>query len=68
MASGMTAAGHYCQLYDNVNPGTMAGGEVAPFRGSDHWSAISVMTKEPTPLYTNSACVKRKERAVKFES
>lgn len=56
MAPGMTAAGHYFQLYDNVNDGTMAGGAVAPFRGSDHWSAISVMTNEPAPLLINQTC------------
>jgi hypothetical protein len=56
MAPGMTAAGHWFQIYDNVQMGTIAEGAVAPFRGSDHWSAISGMNNEPTPLLTNSAC------------
>jgi hypothetical protein len=68
MSPGMTAAGHWFQLYDNVQEGTMAEGAVAPFRGSDHWSAISIMNNEPTPLLTNSACEKRKERSLEFKA
>jgi hypothetical protein len=50
------AAGHYFQIYDNNNHGTIAGGAVAPFRGSDHWSAITQMYNEPFPLPDSPSC------------
>lgn len=36
MGGSNDAAGHYFQIYDNNHQGTLAGGAVAPFRGSDH--------------------------------
>jgi hypothetical protein len=33
MAGGMSAAGNYFQLYDNVHQDTISAGAVAPFSG-----------------------------------
>lgn len=41
MGGSSDAAGHYFQIYDNNHEGTIAGGSIAPFRGSDHWLVLS---------------------------
>jgi hypothetical protein len=68
IGDAMTAAGHYFQMYDNLHQGTMAGGAIAPFRGSDHWSAITTMYNEPTPLLETTQCGGSNKRAVGFEA
>lgn len=56
MGTSNDAAGHYFQIYDNNHDGTIAGGAVAPFRGYDHWSAITQMYNEPLPIPLNNYC------------
>jgi hypothetical protein len=56
MGGSSDAAGHYFQIYDNNHQGTIAGGAVAPFRGSDHWSAITQMYDEPFPVTLTPSC------------
>ncbi|KAL3418153.1 hypothetical protein PVAG01_09868 [Phlyctema vagabunda] len=56
MGSTSGATGHYFQIYDNNHRGTIAGGAVAPFRGSDHWSAITQMYNEPWPISSSATC------------
>ena len=50
------ASGHYFQVYDSICEGTVAGGAIAAFRGSDHWSSISVMYNIPTPIGYSRSC------------
>ncbi|KFY52938.1 hypothetical protein V496_08043 [Pseudogymnoascus sp. VKM F-4515 (FW-2607)] len=56
MRTGSTAAGHFFQIFDNDRKGTIAGGAVAPFRGSDHWSAITQMYHGKWPLPLDKRC------------
>ncbi|KZF19806.1 hypothetical protein L228DRAFT_285218 [Xylona heveae TC161] len=63
MSGSMRAAGHWFQVYDNNNKGTITAGRVAPFNGGDHWSGIPQMTNEPLPLAEDPRChVSRKNR------
>jgi hypothetical protein len=56
MKDSMSAAGHWFQVFDNNLRGTIVGGAVAPFSGTDHWSAISAMVNEPVPIGETGYC------------
>lgn len=69
MSPDMAAAGHWFQVYDANHHGTIVEGAVAPFRGDNHWSAISVMQNVPVPLASVQTCeVSKGRRAVKFDA
>ncbi|KAI9932476.1 hypothetical protein ASPWEDRAFT_166130 [Aspergillus wentii DTO 134E9] len=51
-----TTWGTQIQLYDTNVGGTIGAGSIAPFRGSDHASSISVMPGCPAGITGSSAC------------
>lgn len=68
MASGMTAAGHYFQIYDNVHQTTLSAGAIAPFSGLDHWSAITQMEAPKGGIAETPSCNQAKKRGEEFQA